>query len=106
MKKKFYFRRLSWYFFLFTSLSISSLLKAQIPTFDCYIANDTFISPTVFHFDLYLLRTGTNVFEYAAGQYGFSINSACANGGVLTPGMVPNSSQLSNITERPTVISL
>src|SRR5438445_4227803 len=85
-------------------LSLSG--RAQVPTFDCYLANDAFISPTIYQFDLYLLRTGTNVFEYAAGQFGILINSAAANGGTLTPAFVAGSCQLSTMGECPSNPSL
>jgi len=97
--------------FLFLSLfcalaSISTTSNAQAPTFDCYLTNDTFISPIVYQFDIYLLRTGTNVFEYAETQWGINIGSACANGGTLTPSMIGGSSQLSNVSQVPVTFSL
>src|SRR5689334_9879253 len=80
--------------------------NAQAPTFDCYLTNDTFISPTIYQFDIYLLRTGTNVFEYGAGQWGINISSVCANGGSLTPSVVTGSSQLSNVSQVPSNVAL
>ncbi len=74
-------------------------------TFANYITNEVLVSPTIYEFDVYLLRTVPQAFEYAAGQWGISINSAVANGGTLTAAIVGNSdlaaSQVPNNVQSP-----
>src|SRR5258708_632597 len=91
------------YCILFCCSLILLNAKAQTPTFDCYITNDTFISPTVYQFDLYLLRTGTVAFEYAMGQFAIAIDTACVKGGTLTASIVSGSCQLT-VNQCPTTV--
>src|ERR1041385_5795569 len=78
-------RRLFFFFLCLFALAA----KAQLPaSFSCYITNATYISTTIYQFDLYLVNTSTNQFKYAQGQWGIKINSAVANGGTLTPSIV------------------
>jgi len=82
--------------FLVTLLVITVSAKAQSPSFSVYITNETMISPTVYQFDIYLLSTGNATFEYAASQWGMTVNPLVANGGVLTSSIVGGSTMLSN----------
>ena len=56
--------------------------RAQTPTYFCELRNDSLTSANSYEFDIYLLRTGTNVFEYSSGQYGIVLNSAIKAGTV------------------------
>jgi hypothetical protein len=85
--------------FLLTLLVITVSAKAQSPSFSAYITNETLISPTVYQFDIYLLSTGNATFQYAASQWGFSVNPIVANGGVLTATVVSASTMLSNTAQ-------
>src|SRR5207249_3923515 len=68
--------------------------------------NESQVSPTVYQFDLYLLNTGTQAFEYAGGQWGISINPAVSNGGTLTATVIKTASQFTNTSQTPTNVSL
>lgn len=71
-------------------------LKAQNPTYLCELRNDVQVDATTYEFDIYLLRTGSTVFELAAIQHGIYINSGIIPaGGVLTAAIVAGSSELS-----------
>src|SRR2546421_292237 len=73
---------------LFVCLILVAVAKGQTPTFSCYLTNEVRVSSTVYQFDIYLLSTGTDAFEYASGQWGITVNSAVVNGGTLTPSIV------------------
>jgi hypothetical protein len=66
-------------------------IQAQNPTYLCELRNDSQTSTTVFEFDIHLLRTGTDAFEYAAGQFGILVNPLIKNGGVITASIVAGS---------------
>src|SRR5437870_4778223 len=54
---------------------------SQAPTYSCYLTNEALVSPTVYQFDIYLLSTGGSQMQYAAGQWGITVNPTVANGG-------------------------
>ena len=69
-------------------------LKAQDPTYLCELRNDVQVDASTFEFDVYLLRTGTTVFEYSSMQFGININSGARNNGTITVSLLPGTSEL------------
>jgi hypothetical protein len=57
-------------------------VRAQTPTYNCALRNDSMTTASIYEFDIYLLQTGTNIFEYSSGQYGIVLNSAIKSGTV------------------------
>src|SRR5205814_5369425 len=89
-----------------TASCLYTVTQPPAPYFTCYITNEVQVSPTVYQFDVYLLRTGSTPFQYAAGQWGITVNSAVVNGGSLTPSIVSGTTQLSNPSQAPVTVSL
>lgn len=81
-------------FLAFFLLCVSFQTKAQSPSYELYITNQQQISPKIYQFDVYLLRTGTTPLELASMQFGIGFDSSIANGGTLSFSMVTGSSQL------------
>src|SRR5438477_4317820 len=92
--------------FLVVLLFVAVSGKAQNPTFSCYITNEVLVSPTVYQFELYLLNTGNVPMEYAAGQWGITVNPTVANGGTLTASIIGGTSTLTNTTQANTTAQL
>src|ERR1035437_4033146 len=80
---------------LFATFSYS-----QTPTFNYVIANDVQTAANVYEFDIYLLRTGTNVFQLFGAQIGINYNPSMLNGGTFTATWATGSSQL-NAAQAP-----
>ncbi len=87
MKKRLVYRFI-WIMFI---IHFSSAIFAQNPTYLCELRNDAQVSPKVFEFDIFVVRTGTTPFEYAGGQFGIIVNPLIKNAGVITPTIVPGS---------------
>jgi hypothetical protein len=92
--------------FLLSVLCFELVAKGQTPSFSCYITNEVQISPTVYQFDLFLLNSGTATLKYATGQWGISVNSNVANGGILTASIVAGSTTLSNPAQMNSTVQL
>jgi len=92
--------------FMLASVAATNPGKAQTPSFSCYIANEVQVSPTVYQFDIYLLKTGGADFEYASGQYGITVNPDVANGGNLTATVIQGSSLLEKPVQANTTAQL
>ena len=86
---------------LFLLVLATTGLRAQNPTYLCELRNDIQVNANTYEFDLYLLRTGSTVFEYTSMQFGININSAVLNGGNLTVSLVGGTSEL-NSSQIPT----
>ena len=76
-------------------------LYAQNPTYLCELKNDVQVDASTYQFDVYLLRTGSTVFEFTSMQFGININPAVMNGGNLTVTLVSGTSEL-NPSQIPT----
>ena len=85
---------------------LSLLIKAQNPTYLCELRNDAQTSSTVFEFDIYLLRTGSIPFEYAAAQFGILINPLIKNGGTITASIIAGSSDASLIATNQNPVTI
>lgn len=74
----------------------------QTPTYTLTVTNDAQVSATTYEFDIYLLQTGINLFEYANNsQYFININPAIINGGALTFTILPGTCQLNALQQIP-----
>ncbi|MDQ3019927.1 MAG: T9SS type A sorting domain-containing protein [Bacteroidota bacterium] len=72
-------------FLLFSIIiSTSRISFSQNPTYTLIAKNFQRLAPDSLVFDIYMLHTDANRFEYAAGQYFFTFNTSFANGGTLT----------------------
>lgn len=78
-KKIIYLVILSTVSILFANSSFS-----QNPTYTLIAKNFQRPAPDSLAFEIYMLHTDANYFEYAAGQYFFTFNTAFANGGTLS----------------------
>ncbi len=75
---------------------ISFAVKSKSQTFDCYIANDTIISPSVYKFDVYVTPT-TSDFYFRTIQLGLSFNPAFfPTGAVITGSVIPGTTELNS----------
>ena len=90
---------------LVLSLVISfNYVKAQ-PTCNVYCKNITQVNASSFQFDVTILRTGIEVFNYTKGQYAFSYNTAIRpNGTDGTWTLNITSSDLPS-AKQPTILS-
>jgi gliding motility-associated-like protein len=102
--KKIFSPRFLWMILI---IHLSLNIKAQNPTYLCELRNDVQTSSTVFEFDIYLLRTGSTAFEYAAGQFGILINPSVKSGGTITASIVSGSTDAALVTanQNPTSIT-
>jgi hypothetical protein len=74
---------------------------SQIATFKCWLGNSTIdATGKIYEVDIYLQRTGTDVFELYAFQGGFLYDNNVKNGGTLTLSWVPNSQDSLNAVNR------
>jgi hypothetical protein len=78
--------------------------QAQSPTYTSDLRGDLMVSASVYEFDLYLTRTGTIPLEMANFQAAISINQTFVNGGIITPSIVSNSTDL-NLAQMPASIA-
>jgi len=78
----------------------TATLTAQNPTYLCELRNDVQVDARTFEFDVYLLRTGTTVFEYSSMQFGINVNTGMRNSGTITVTLVTGSSEL-NASQYP-----
>src|SRR5665647_3334294 len=86
---------------IFLMVLTSTGLYAQNPTYLCELRNDIQVNASTYEFDVYLLRTGSTVFEFTSMQFGININPAVLNGGNLTVTLVSGTSEL-NPSQIPT----
>ena len=75
-------------------LCLSFVAKAQNPTYELHITNETQPNDSTYQFDVYLLRTGATPFELASFQFGIGYDTSITNGGKILFKIVSNSSQL------------
>lgn len=68
------------------------------------VTNEMQTAPNVYEFDIYLLNMSSNEFKLGLVQFGLFINPAIKDGGTLTPSIVPNSSELTVVSQRPTTV--
>jgi len=71
---------------------------SQKPTYTCTLTNDVLTSENVYEFDIYLLRTGTDPFEFSGIEFGIFYNDQIKNGGTLTVSYVPGSTDEAIVT--------
>ena len=87
MQNKSYFLYITTFLTLFFIVPVS----AQTPSYTLELRNDAQVSATEYEFDIYLLRTGTDQFEYAQGQFGILVNPDIINGGSIAVSVVSGS---------------
>ena len=75
-------------------LCLSFVAKAQNPTYELHITNETQPNDSTYQFDVYLLRTGATDFELASFQFGLGYDTSITNGGKISFKIVSGSSQL------------
>jgi len=64
---------------------------AQSPTYFCDIRNESFLTPKIFEFDLYLTQTGSTPLELAGLNTGIKLNAGFVNGGTIVPSLISGS---------------
>jgi hypothetical protein len=69
--------------------------------FTCTLANDSLSAPNVYEFDIYMLSNDTSSIELAGVNFGFLYNTQVKDTGTITVSWVPNSSELTNISQLP-----
>lgn len=73
---------------------------AQTPTYNLIITNDLQVDDKNYEFDIFLVKTGVNTFEYANNsQFFININPAIKNGGSLSFTILPGTCQLNAIQQ-------
>jgi hypothetical protein len=73
---------------------------SQTPGYILNLTNDQQVDDKNYEFDIFLLRTGSNVFEYANNsQYFININPAIKNGGTLTFTIVSGTCELNAVQQ-------
>ena len=85
-------------------LCLSFVARAQNPTYELHITNETQPNDSTYEFDVYLLRTGATPFELASFQFGIGYDTSIANGGKILFKIVSGSSQLAG-AQSPTGVS-
>ena len=88
---------------IFLVLIAAANLKGQNPSYSCDLRNDLQVDAKTLEFDVYLLRTGSTVFEYSSMQIGINVNPVVINGGIISVSLVPGSSDL-NASQIPGAI--
>jgi hypothetical protein len=93
--------------FLLVALCLLTVFfsKAQLPSFELYVTNESQPDSKTYQFDVYLLSTGTIPLELANIQFGLGFDTSIANGGILTFSYVKGSSQL-NANQAPINVSI
>ena len=79
------------------------LLRAQVPSYQCSLTNDSLLTATVYEFDIYLKNTSATTFELGNFQAGIGLNSLILNGGTLNAEILPGSSEL-NSNQQPAAV--
>jgi hypothetical protein len=94
------------FFILITLGLLAPLSYSQLPTYKMTISNDAVVAPNVYEFDIYLLRTGTNLFQLFGFQIGILYDSTSLKGGTLTASWVPGSNDKSLISTKQVSTSI
>jgi hypothetical protein len=80
---------------------------SQVPTFNCYVKNQTISADgKTFTFDIYAERTGTDMFELYAFQFGFLFDNNVKNGGTTTATWVAGSQNAMNANQRGATLNM
>ena len=77
-------------FYLLTGL----ISRAQNPTYEMFVTNESQPDSKTYQFDVYLLSTGSMPLELANLQFGLGFDTSITNGGTLSFSYVKGSSQL------------
>lgn len=84
----------------FLALLFAENIFSQTPAYTLTLTNDLQVDNTKYEFDIYILRTGSNTFEYANNsQFFININPAIINGGTLTFTIMSGTCEL-NVTQQ------
>ncbi|MCX6186231.1 MAG: hypothetical protein NTU43_04430, partial [Bacteroidetes bacterium] len=59
--------------------SFSSIVYAQLPTFEWRIENEQYVNTTTYQFDVNIYNTGGTAFEFKGGTVALSFNTAWLN---------------------------
>jgi hypothetical protein len=79
---------------LFSLIFLVKICESSAQQFNCYITNDTLISPTVYQFDIYVVATTTD-FYLRTIQTGLKFNPAfIASGSTVTGSVIAGSTEL------------
>lgn len=81
MKRQIFTRLIFMMFFIMGAIGVQAQPQ---PTYLCELRNDVQVSPTVYEFDIYIMRTGINAFDYAGTQHGITVNPTIKNSGTIT----------------------
>lgn len=84
---------------------IAFFIKAQNPTYEMYVTNESQPDSKTYQFDVYLLSTGKNTLELANVQFGLGFDTSITNGGTLNFSYVKGSSQLKS-NQSPVNVSI
>jgi hypothetical protein len=74
----------------------SIFMRAQVPTYQCELKNDSLLTSQVYEFDIYLKNTSAVTFELGNFQAGIILNPLIVNSGNLSALVIEGSSQLSS----------
>ena len=87
---------------IFVLLLFATEAYSQNPAYTITITNDNQVDDKNYEFDIYLLKTGANTFEYANNsQYFININPAIKNGGTLSFTILSGTCQLNAVQQIP-----
>jgi hypothetical protein len=92
--------QLSAIFFLIIIGIFAPASYSQLPTYKLTLTNDSLTAPNVYEFDIYILRTGSNIFQMFLFQGGFLYDSTALNGGTLKAAWVPGSFDTSLVSTK------
>ena len=84
-------------------MTCTCALRAQVPSYQCSLTNDSLLNATVYEFDICLKNTSATTFELGNFQAGIVLNSLIINGGTLNVEIVPGSSEL-NSNQQPAAV--
>ena len=84
-------------------MTCTCLLRAQVPSYQCSLTNDSLLTATVYEFDICLKNTSATTFELGNFQAGIVLNSLILNGGSLNAEILPGSSEL-NSNQQPAAV--
>jgi len=79
---------------------------SQLPTYKMTLSNESVVAPNVYEFDIYLLRTGTNLFQLFGFQIGILYDSTSLKGGILKASWVPGSNDKTLISTKQVSTSI
>lgn len=86
---------------LLTGIITSAIsLKAQVPSYQCELTNDSLLTSQIYEFDIYLKNSSAVTFELGNFQAGIHVNPQILNGGTISASIIPGSSQL-NAGQQP-----